>query len=165
MDQQSILLYLARKRLTAVAIIKDLVATPRAEAISYLSITRCLRDAKFATSNPEVTFSQPMCGHDDCDQAMLLAFDEHSFASLHQLARLTHLPRATVRRRVTQSLGFQVCHLRWVPYRLLEAQKSNRVEPYRALRSVLRTQQVRHWQNIITLDESRFYLNIDYEST
>jgi hypothetical protein len=59
---------------------------------------------------------------------------------------------------------FQVRHLRRVPHRLLDAQKSHRVEFSRALRSVSRTQQGRHWHDIITFDESQFYLDIDHES-
>jgi hypothetical protein len=53
-------LYLARKGLAAVAIYEDIVATPVAEAISYSSVTRYLREAKFATSNPDVTFYEPV---------------------------------------------------------------------------------------------------------
>jgi hypothetical protein len=56
MDQQSIVLYLARKGLVAVGIYQDLVAVLGAEAIICPSVTRHLREAKFATSNPEVTF-------------------------------------------------------------------------------------------------------------
>jgi hypothetical protein len=56
MDQRSIVLCLGRKGLAAVAIEDDLVATLGAQAISYPSVTRYLRETKFATSNPEITF-------------------------------------------------------------------------------------------------------------
>jgi hypothetical protein len=56
MDQRSVVLYLVRKGLAAVAIYEDLVATLGAEAINYPSGTCYLREAKFATSNQEVTF-------------------------------------------------------------------------------------------------------------
>jgi hypothetical protein len=45
-----------------------------------------------------------------------------------------------------------------------DAQKSNRVELSQAFLSVLRTQQGRHWHDIITLIEWWFYLNTDHES-
>jgi hypothetical protein len=81
MDQQSIILYLARKGLAAVVIYEALVAMPRVGAISNPSATRYLREAKFTASNPEVTFSELIREHDDCDQAVLLVFDEQL---LHQ---------------------------------------------------------------------------------
>jgi hypothetical protein len=52
MNQQSIVLYLSRKGLSAVAIHDDLVATPGAEAVSYPSVIRYLPEAIFASSNP-----------------------------------------------------------------------------------------------------------------
>jgi hypothetical protein len=60
-------------------------------------------------------------------------------------------------------LGFQVRHLRWVPHRLSDIQKSNRVELPRAFLSLLTTQQGRRWHGIVILDESWFYLNVDCE--
>jgi hypothetical protein len=56
MDQRVFILYPARKGLAAVAIDADRVAKRGLEAFSYALVTRCLQDAKFATSNPEVTF-------------------------------------------------------------------------------------------------------------
>jgi hypothetical protein len=76
--------------------IYDLGATLGAEVISYPSITPYLREAKFATSNPAVTFSEPIPEHADCDQAILLALDEQPFASIRQLVRPTDLSRTTV---------------------------------------------------------------------
>jgi hypothetical protein len=105
MDQRSILPYLAWKGLAAVAIYEDLVAALEAETINYPSVTRYLREAKFATSNPEVTLFEPIREHDDCNQAILLALDEQPFASISSLERLTHPARTTVHQCVTQSLG------------------------------------------------------------
>jgi hypothetical protein len=48
MDRQSIVLYLSRKGLSSVAIHDDLVATLGAEAVSYPSVTRYLRETIFA---------------------------------------------------------------------------------------------------------------------
>jgi hypothetical protein len=97
MNEGSIVLYLTKKGLAAVEIYEDLVATVGLEVISYPSVMGYLREAKFATLNPEVTFSQPIREHDNYSQTILLAFDEQPFASVRQLARLTHLP---------QSIGF-----------------------------------------------------------
>jgi hypothetical protein len=141
MYQHSILSRFARKRLAAVVIYKDFMATLGAEAISDPLAMRCLQEAKFATSNLEVTFSEPIHEYNDGDQTTLPTLDEQPFASIRQLARLIHLPRTTRPRRLTQSLEVQVRHVRWVPYQLSDTQRSNRVEFSQALPSVLRTQQ------------------------
>jgi hypothetical protein len=164
MGQRSIILYLARNGLAAVAIDEALVATLGPEMIGYSSVTRYLREAKFATSNPEVAFTGQIREHDHCDQTILLASDEQPFASIRQLAQLSHLLRTTVHWCLTQSLRFQVRHLRWVPRRLSDVQKLNWVELSRELPSGSRTKQGRHRHDLITLDESRFYLNTDHES-
>jgi hypothetical protein len=64
---------------------------------------------------------------DDSGQAILLALADQSFASIRELSRLTHIPRTTVQRRLTQSLGFRVRHLRWVPHFFSLCQKLDRV--------------------------------------
>jgi hypothetical protein len=110
MDQRSFVLYLARKVLIAGAVYEDLGVTLGAGAISYPSVTRYFREAKFATSNPEVTFSESIREHGDCDQAILLALDEHSFMLIRQLARLAYPPRTTAHQCLMQSLRFQVRH-------------------------------------------------------
>jgi hypothetical protein len=49
------------------------------------------------------------------------------------------------------------------PHRLTTAQKSNRAELSQQLLSMLEIQRVRFWHNIVTLDESWFYLSTDHE--
>jgi hypothetical protein len=112
MDQQSIILYLSRKGLSAVAIHDDLVTTLGTEAVSYPSVTCCLHEAIFASSNPPDPLPPPERQLDNSDQAILLALADQPFASIRELSGLTHLPRTTVHRRFTQSLRFRVRHLR-----------------------------------------------------
>jgi hypothetical protein len=127
MVQQSKVLYLSMKRLPAVAIHDDLVATLGAEAMGYPSVTRYLRETIFVSSNPSDPLPPPEHQPDDSDQAILLARSDQPCASIRELARLTHLPKPTVHRRLTQSLGFRVRHLRWVPHFLSRCQKLDRV--------------------------------------
>jgi hypothetical protein len=51
---------------------------------------------------------------DDSDQAILAALEERPFSSVRELAGVTCLPCMTVHRRVNNSLGFILRHLRWV---------------------------------------------------
>jgi hypothetical protein len=73
MEQRSIVLYFARKRLSPLAIHDDLVTTLGADAVSYSSVTRYLRDAVFASSNPLTRLSEPEAQFDDCDHAITLS--------------------------------------------------------------------------------------------
>jgi hypothetical protein len=65
MDQQSIVLYLSRKGLLAIAIHDDLVATLGAEAVSYLSVTRYLHEAIFASSRSPISPSHQFASYHD----------------------------------------------------------------------------------------------------
>jgi transcriptional regulator of acetoin/glycerol metabolism len=116
MEQRSIVLCLARKGLSPLAIHDDIVITlgadADADAVSDSSVTRHLRDAVFASSNPRTDLSEPEAQFDDCDHAILLALAEQPFASVRELSRLIHLPRTTVHRRLTKSLEFRVRYLR-----------------------------------------------------
>jgi hypothetical protein len=72
MEQRSIVLYLVRKGLSPLAIHDDLVTTLGADAMSYSSVTRYLRDAVFASSNPPTPLPEPEAQFDDCDHAIML---------------------------------------------------------------------------------------------
>jgi hypothetical protein len=82
MDQRSTVLDLSRKRLSAVAIHDDLVTTPGAEAVNYPSVTRYVRKAIFASSNPPDPLPPPEHQLDDSDQAIILALADQPFASI-----------------------------------------------------------------------------------
>jgi hypothetical protein len=90
------------------------VATLGAEAVSYPSVTRYLREAIFASSNPPDPL--PLLEHqfDDSDQSIILALADQPFTSIRELLPITHLPKTTAHRRLTPSLGFRVRHFRWV---------------------------------------------------
>jgi hypothetical protein len=70
----------------------DLVTTlgADADAVSYSSVTRYLRDAVFASSNPRTPLPEPEAQFDHCDHAILFALAEQPFASVRELSRLTH---------------------------------------------------------------------------
>jgi hypothetical protein len=100
---------------------------------------------------------------DDSDPAILSVLEDSPFAWVRQLSRLTHLPSTTVYRCLTQSLGFVARHLRWVLHALSDVQKGERVYLSQRLLRMLEIQRDRAWYDIVTLDESWFYLSTDYE--
>jgi hypothetical protein len=106
MDERSIALSLASKGLSAMEIDNDLIVTLGSDAIGSRSVMRFLRHS---------------------NEAILLALTEQLFASIRQLSRLTHVLPTPVDRRLTHSLSFQVGHVRWIPHRLSDSQKSDRV--------------------------------------
>jgi hypothetical protein len=105
----------------------DIVATLGPDAVSYSSVTRYLREARFPPSKPEPHPVDSQRDLDDSNQVFLVALEDHTFASVRQPSRLTHLSSTTVYCRLTQLLGFVAHHLRWVPQALSDAQKGERV--------------------------------------
>jgi hypothetical protein len=72
MDERTTTLHLARKRLSAVDIHADLVATLGPESVNSPSVTHYLRQAKFAISKPNIVLSEPELEVNDSDEAILL---------------------------------------------------------------------------------------------
>jgi hypothetical protein len=126
MAQRPIVACLSLKVISAGEIHDDIVATLGRDAMSYNSVTRYLREARFAPSKSEPHLADVQRNLDDSDQAIFVALEDGPFASVRQLSRLTHLPLTTVDRRLTQSLGFVAPHLRWVPHALSDGQKCER---------------------------------------
>jgi hypothetical protein len=54
-------------------------------------------------------------------------------------------------------------YLRWVPYRLAPQQKGTRVQKAQELLAVLRSAERNSRKNIITLEESFFYIHTDFD--
>jgi hypothetical protein len=131
--------------------------------VSYSSLTRYLREARFPPSKPKPHTVDVQRDLDDSDQAVLTALEDSLFTSVRQLSQLIHLPSTTVYHRLTQSLGFVARHLRWVPHALSDAQKGQRINLSRRLLRMLEVQRDRAWHEIVTLDESWFYLSTGYE--
>jgi hypothetical protein len=164
MTQRPIVASLSLKGMSARETHDDIVATIGSDAVSYSSVTRYLRETRFPPSKPESHLADVQRDLDDLDQAILAALEDSAFAAVRQLSQLIHLPSTTVCRRLTQSLGFVVCHLRWVPHALSDAKNGKRVNLSRRLLRMLEVQRDRAWHDIVTLDECRFRLSTDCES-
>jgi uncharacterized membrane protein len=104
MDQRSIVLYLHLKGRSVHVIHGDLVATLGPKAVAYSTVRYYLREAKLSTA--EVTLDPEPSSHhlDDSDRDILEALEEKPFSSVRKLARVTHIPRTTISRRLTKSL-------------------------------------------------------------
>ena len=163
MDQKSIVLYLRMKGMSLEDIHSDLVTTLGTDAVAYTTVTKYARSASFVPKkdgppNEPTNVEPDLVGH-----AILAALAEHPFSSVRELSRRTCLPRSTVHRHLTHSLGFRVRHLRWVPHFLTAEQKQMRVTMSRELLRVLSVQRARQWHDIVTLDESWIYLSNEHD--
>jgi hypothetical protein len=128
MDQRAIVLHFSRKGLSTIEIHADLVATLGPESLSYPSVTHYLHQEKFGSLKPNVFFSEPELELDDSNAAVLLTLSEQRFALIPGGSAAHALSRPTVYRHLAQTLEFHVRHLRLVPYRLSDSQKSKPVD-------------------------------------
>jgi hypothetical protein len=137
MDQQSICLFLAMKRLSAQVIDNKLIAVLGPDAIGSSRVTNYLRQRHFPSTLRD-TPDEPAATV--IDNTIMDALEEQPFSSIRELDQLTCIPRSTGHRHLTQSLGFVAKHLRWVPHSLTAAQKAQRVtllnEPLSELHSI-----------------------------
>jgi AraC-like DNA-binding protein len=140
MDQRSTVPYVSMKGLSAKAIHQELVQTLGAEAVAYPAVTWHLRTAKFPAQSKEVPRKAGVSWTDAVDAAILMALTNNPFYSVRDLSRLTHLSRSTVHRRLTEVLGFAICHLHWIPHRLPDDQKTIKVNLSREFLRVLQRQ-------------------------
>jgi hypothetical protein len=163
MTQRPIVTYLSLKVMLTREIHDDIVATLGPDAVSYSSVTRYLREARLPPSKPGPHPTDIQRDLDDSDQAIFAALEGSLYTSVRQLSRLTHLLSTAVSRCLTQSMGFVARHLRCVPHALSDAQKGERVNLSRRLLRMLEVQRDRTWHDIVTRDESWFYLSTDYE--
>jgi hypothetical protein len=119
-------------------------------------VTKSFHEAQTGRDDA-MPFSEEISPHiDDSDEAILSALEERPFSSVQQLSRATHLPAATVYRRLSEKLGFAGRHLRWVSDILSYDQNAIWVQCSQSLLTILREQQTRAWHDTVTLDESWF---------
>ena len=79
--------------------------------------------------------------------------DERPFASLREIAEVVHFDAETVRLCLSRELGYKKYTSRWVPHKLSEGQKRERVE---AAHVMLRQLRCKRRGSFITADESWF---------
>jgi hypothetical protein len=112
MDQKSIVLYLSLKKMRAVEIHADLVATLKIEAVWHGSITRHLRSRSFTASIDPGQSEQRDLILTESDMAILTALEKQPLSSVRQFRRATNLTLSTVYCPLTEKLGYIVRYFR-----------------------------------------------------
>jgi hypothetical protein len=90
------------------------------------------------------------------DDAVLEALESLRFSSIQELAKLTCIPTTTVYRHLTQSLGFVVTRIYWVPHSLTAPQNVEGLTRSKELSHQLLSIKHHKWQFILTVGESWF---------
>jgi hypothetical protein len=111
MDQKTSVIYLHMKWMRLDAIHEDLVRTPGKEVLAYSTVTKYIRNARFAPKTEAATPKPAEGRHAPADEAILVALGECPFSSVRELSRFICLPRCTVHRHLIQLLCFTVLHL------------------------------------------------------
>jgi hypothetical protein len=99
-----------------------LTAVPSADAVTYSTVTKYLRQTPFTSIFVEPTEEPATI---TIDQSIPNALEHYPFSSIRGLYCLTCMPTTTVHRHFTQSLGFVVKHYRWVPHTRTLTQKQS----------------------------------------
>jgi hypothetical protein len=108
MEQQSIVMSLSLKGLSAVEIHNDLVARLKSEAKSDSTVPYYPHKPSFSSPKIPQPSESPAPILNDSDEAILLALSEEPFASVRQLARKAYLHPSTLYDHLTHKLGFTV---------------------------------------------------------
>jgi transposase len=82
MTQRPIVAYLSLKGMSVREIHGDIVATLGPDAVSYSSVTRYLREARFPPLKPEPHPADVQRDLNDSDQAILAALEDSPFVSV-----------------------------------------------------------------------------------
>jgi hypothetical protein len=116
-DQRSIAFCLSMKGLFSKEIHQKLVQTLGFQAVAYPTVTWHLHAAKFPAQSKKACDAE-----DSVDAGILKTLTDNPFPSVRDLSRLTCLSRSAVHRRLTDSLGFTLGHLNWIPHQLSDHQ-------------------------------------------
>jgi hypothetical protein len=138
------------------------VAALGCDAVAYSSATHYLYEARCLHSDEEPLSVEISMVIDDADQAILFALGQNPFALVQQLSRLTDLSSTTIYPRFTQSLGCTARHLQCVPHALSDGESADQTNLSLQLFATLDVARDRAWHDIVTLDESWFYLSTDH---
>lgn len=92
------------------------------------------------------------------DDKILYWLNKEPFATVKRLAFLCGHTPITIKKVLTQTLGFKKYHLQWVPHMLTSALKKKRVQYSKSILQQLRIFKMEGYHHIITGDESWIYL-------
>lgn len=159
-----IVYYLDAKNLTKKEIMEELKQFFPDSCPSYSTVCRILQRKRLQIESPPGAKSDKISPSQLIIRAILKALEKQPFASVHELAKLTKIPKSTIYDYLTGIMQMKNKHLTWVPHELDPEMKKNRVELAAELHNELSANLKRKRHITITLDESWFYFEYSYDS-
>ena len=101
---------------------------------------------------------------DHLDTKILACLESEPFQSAYSLAEALGVSHATVLNRLHNSLGMKNFHVRWVPHQLTSELQATRLAKCRELLPILEALQRNNFRNVVTGDESWFYLETGHSA-
>ena len=162
-DFKSIALYLHLKGLSSKEIKEEIDDVFPKNPYSYQQITYAIRSLAFSSPKANIKKKSEKFVYQQRMELIKRTLKDFPFFSLKQIAQKTNIPKTTVHRILTQDLGYISKHLKWIPHILNPSQKVSRINASKQLLHILKEAAQNDYCNIITGDESWFYLTTDHE--
>ena len=163
-DYRSIAIYLHFKGLSAKDIKDEINEVFPQNDFSYQQITYCIRQLAFTHDKEMVRKKETGDTQKQRTELIKKTLKDFPFSSLKQISQRTNIPKTSVYRILTNDLGYVLKSLKWIPHQLTSSQKVSRIDMSKKLLTILNESQQMNYINIITGDESWFYLTTDYET-
>jgi hypothetical protein len=164
MDQRAIIHFFTLKGLLSRAIAAELESVYAADALALLTVKkwqkRCAQGRTSLCDDPRSGL--PLTN--DPAESIASMLKECPFLSCTVLCRHFRIAKASCLRILQDDLGLKKFDLRWVPPALDASQKGERVTLSHELLAVLGRDRRNHFRNVMTGDESWFFLYHSHES-
>jgi transposase len=158
MEQRAVIRFFTLKGLKARPIQLELASVYGLDALALPTVKKWRR--RFQQGRTDL-FDDPRSGRPlthDLGEAIRSVLEERPFTSCKVLCRHFRVGKATCLRILHDTLGLKKFHLRWVPHALSSNQKSERVSCPRLLLAAVEQNEATRFQDVITGDESWFFL-------
>jgi transposase len=162
-DLHSVVAFFHKANWTELAITHEINRVLGENTISYSTVGKYVRKFVLAAKEADTPILSTSDADFSLDDRIALVLSEEPFLSTRQIAHKVMMSKSTVHRHLTQSMRWKLRHLKWVPHTLTESEKVTRVQRTTELLGLLQSIKHQGWQYIVTLDESWFYWEIDWE--
>ncbi|KAH0792573.1 histone-lysine N-methyltransferase SETMAR-like protein [Histomonas meleagridis] len=157
-------MYLLRKNMRILDIVKELKDVYRDEALSKTQVYFWVKEIKMGREDLN---NLPKEGR-PIDEQLIVSIQDHlkkePFSSSRKIALELHVSHDTILRHLTQTLGYKCMNLRWVPHFLTPEQKSCRVKLAKILIPIIKQEEATGFEFLLTGDESLFIYRYQYKS-
>jgi transposase len=164
MEQRAVIRFFTLKGLPSRAIAAELESVYAGEALALSTVKKWRK--RFAQGRTALC-DDPRSGRplmNDLAEAIASMLKERPFLSCKVLCRHFRIAKGSCLRILHDNLGMKKLNLRWVPHSLDANQKGERVALSHELLAVLERDRRNQFRNVVTGDESWFFLYYSHDS-